>query len=155
MQGGLCFFCDKPLTSPHASVEHLVARANKGGNVDDNCVACCKSLNGLFGSMPLKQKLKILLNQKGDFKCPNGAQKTTAKVKAANLPSAASLNDKYSKLLKNLEQRGTAKPRTVSKLKTTISALFQRIPSDDVDALVQQLQSRGAIAITGSTITYK
>lgn len=155
-QGGLCFFCKKPLAPADASVEHLVASANGGSNRDDNCVACCKSLNALLGSMSLKEKMQVVLNQKGEFKCPNGAQKTTAKAKPAKPSLVAPVNDYYSQLLKNLKQRGNAKPRTVSRLKSMIGALFQsKISPHEVETLVQQLKSSGAITITGSAITYK
>lgn len=71
-QGGICFFCKKPLPKSEASVEHLVASANGGSNSDENCVACCKAVNALLGSMSLKEKIQVVLNQKGQFKCPNG-----------------------------------------------------------------------------------
>lgn len=70
-QGGQCFFCLKQLTKQEASVEHLLASSNGGSNSDDNCVVTCKSLNALLGSMTLKEKIKVVLNQKGKFKCPN------------------------------------------------------------------------------------
>ena len=69
-QGGECFFCRKPLPKGEASIEHLVAAANGGPNHEDNCVACCKTFNAMLGSKPLKQKVQILLNQKGAFRCP-------------------------------------------------------------------------------------
>lgn len=72
-QGGLCFFCKKPLPKSEASVEHLLASANGGNNSDENCVACCKTVNALLGSMSLKEKVQVVLNQKGQFKCPNDA----------------------------------------------------------------------------------
>ena len=61
-QGGLCFFCKKPLAKAAASVEHLVASANGGKNNDENCVACCKAINALLGSMSLKEKVQVVLN---------------------------------------------------------------------------------------------
>jgi len=57
-QGGLCFFCSQMLPKAEASIEHLVAVARGGPNGDDNCVACCKSINMLLGSMSLKEKIK-------------------------------------------------------------------------------------------------
>lgn len=74
-QGGNCFFCEKPLPRSHASVEHLVALTFGGKDGDENCVACCKSLNSLFGRMSLKEKLKIILHQRGSFACPAGIDK--------------------------------------------------------------------------------
>ena len=79
-QGNLCFFCKGPLTAADASVEHLVAKANGGSNGDGNCVACCKSLNNLLGSMSLKEKIQVCLNQSGQFKCPNGVHRKVAKA---------------------------------------------------------------------------
>ena len=70
VQGGLCFFCKQPLPKAEASVEHLFASSNGGSNNDENCVACCKSVNALLGSMSLKEKFQVVLNQKGQFKCP-------------------------------------------------------------------------------------
>ena len=150
-QGGLCFFCKKVLPAADASVEHLVATANSGGNRDDNCVACCKSLNSLLGSMSLKEKIQVILNQKGPFKCPNGSPKKRTEPK----PKAAPDVDRYKHVVANLKQRGTSKPGTVAKLKSTIGALFQgKLPIDAVESLVQQLQSGGVIFIVGSKITY-
>jgi len=155
-QGGMCFFCEKPLARADASVEHLVASANGGLNRDDNCVACCKSLNQLLGSKPLKEKMQVVLNQKGEFKCPNGAQKMTSQAKPAKAPSVVSLNDKYLLVVKNLKKNRSAKPNKLAKLKSMIGALFQgKISPGELDALVQQLQSKGAISISGSAITYK
>ena len=89
-QGGLCFFCREPLPQGEASVEHLVASANGGANGDDNCVACCKALNRLFGSMSLKEKIQLVLNQSGQFKCPNkiGARKSAVANAAVRAPDS-------------------------------------------------------------------
>ena len=59
VQGGLCFFCKQPLPRAEASVEHLLAGANGGSSKDENCVACCKSINALLGSMSLKEKFQV------------------------------------------------------------------------------------------------
>jgi hypothetical protein len=153
VQGGQCFFCKHPLAAADASVEHLVASSNGGSNSDDNCVACCKSLNALLGRMSLKQKLEIVLNQRGQFKCPNGVQTKTGPPAA---PKATKrFAECYAQVVGNLKQRGNAKPRTVAKLKSTIATLVQnKIPPYEVDALVQQLQTQGVISIAGSKITY-
>lgn len=71
-QGGCCFFCQSLLTPGKASVEHLIASSHGGSNDPNNCVVCCQALNALLGSMSLKEKLLVLLNQKGQFKCPAG-----------------------------------------------------------------------------------
>ena len=94
-QGNQCFFCRKPLKPIDASVEHLVASANGGSNGEENCVACCKKLNALLGSKSLKEKVQIVLNQRGGFRCPEDVErerlasvaKATASV-ATNTPKS-------------------------------------------------------------------
>ena len=158
-QGGLCFFCKKPLPKSEASVEHLLASANGGSNSDENCVACCKAVNALLGSMSLKEKVQVVLNQKGQFKCPNdtGSAKAVTQPKATSkTPSAAgSKEEKIKLVIANLKQRGNAKPRTLKTLKSTIASLFPKGLSDiELAALVQQLQSLGKITVSENKVTY-
>lgn len=155
VQGGVCFFCKQPLPKAEASVEHLLASANGGGNSDENCVACCKAVNALLGSMSLKEKFQVVLNQKGQFKCPNGAgsAKTAAKPKTSAI--AKPKNDQLVLVIANLKQRGNSKPRTLKTLTSTISSLFPKgISEADLAALVQQLQSTGKVTVEGSKVTY-
>lgn len=150
-QGGLCFFCEQPLSGADASVEHLVASANGGGNGDDNCVACCKSLNMLLGRMSLKEKLKVVLNQKGSFKCPNDAAKPAPTKVAKAKPAKA----KYGEVVANLKQRGKSKPLTIKKLRSTINSLYQnKLPEKELSSLVQQLRDKGDIVVSGESVKY-
>jgi 5-methylcytosine-specific restriction endonuclease McrA len=71
VQGGLCFFCNRTIPKAEASVEHLVPVSHGGSNNPDNLVACCKTLNGLFANMSVKEKLRVVLKQNGKFVCPN------------------------------------------------------------------------------------
>ena len=147
-QRGECFFCKKPLSQNDASVEHLVARSKGGPNHDENCVVCCKSLNTFLGNKPLKEKIRIFLNQKGSFECPNGNHTTAKKSKPQPLPY-------YAQVVANLKQRRSAKPATVTTLKRTIASLFSnKLSTDQVDALVAQLQSRRVLTINGNKINY-
>jgi hypothetical protein len=162
VQGGLCFFCKEPLPKAEASVEHLVASANGGTNGDENCVACCKSVNALFGSMSLKEKFQVVLNQKGDFKCPNGngtAHSPTpavTKVPPKVTPVMKVKEDRLKLVMENLEQRDKAKPASVKTLGSTISALFlSDITEAEVSALIAKLESTGQIAIAATKVTYK
>jgi len=160
-QGGFCFFCKDPLPQSEASVEHLVASANGGSNNDENCVACCKSLNALFGSMSLKEKIQLVLNQKGQFKCPNkgGAAKarTPASSAQASSPHAAkSLKERLAAVVVDLHKRGSARPRTVKTLTSTIGALFQKQLSEhEVLSLIEQLKSQGIVTVSGTKVSYE
>ena len=69
-QGGDCFFCKQPLQKADASIEHLHAVANGGTSAEENVVACCKAVNALLSSKPLKEKFAIVLRQKTGFRCP-------------------------------------------------------------------------------------
>lgn len=147
VQGGICFFCKQPLPKAEASVEHLLASANGGSNSDENCVACCKAVNALLGRMSLKEKFQVVLNQKGQFKCPNG----TGTVKATAKPK----DEKLALVIANLKQRGNSKPRTLKTLTSTVSSLFPKgISEADLAALVQQLQSTGKVKVEGSKVIY-
>jgi hypothetical protein len=90
-QGGACFFCSAQLPRAEATVEHLVAQANGGSNADHNCVACCHEINMILGSLSLKEKLRIVLNQKGKFICPKRTALGTQcapPITAAQAPAA-------------------------------------------------------------------
>ena len=159
VQGGLCFFCKRPLPKAEASVEHLLASANGGSNNDENCVACCKAVNALFGSMSLKEKFQVVLNQKGQFTCPNGAEPSNATGQVAastRAPAAAKpKDDKFALIVANLKQRGASRPRTLKTLTSTVASLFPKgISEAELVALVQQLQSTGKVSVLNNKVTY-
>lgn len=156
VQGGLCFFCKQTLPKADASVEHLQASANGGSNNDDNCVACCKAVNALLGSMSLKEKFQVVLNQKGGFKCPNGVGSPEKKEKSVASTPPKHPDEKFALVVANLKQRGNSKPRTLKTLTSTVSALFPNsISATELSALVQKLQSTGKIAVAENKLTYK
>jgi hypothetical protein len=168
-QGGQCFFCRRPLPKAEASVEHLVASANGGTNDDGNCVACCKALNHLLGSKSIKEKMQIVLNQRGSFQCPS----TT--VPQPNLVPSPSHADSTAKtvvqtdgngvltaidlVLSDLKKRGASRPRKVSTLTSTIKALLkqQQKPNSNAEVanLIAELQKRGKLVVVDTKVTYK
>ncbi|MGA7949963.1 MAG: HNH endonuclease [Thiobacillaceae bacterium] len=167
VQGGLCFFCKQPLPKAEASVEHLFASANGGSNNDENCVACCKSVNALLGSMSLKEKFQVVLNQNGHFKCPNGAgsakattpQKTPPTVAPKATPKAPTIAkakaDKLAFVVANLKQRGNSKPRTLKTLTSTVASLYPKgLSKGELALLLQQLQSTGRVIVKENKVTY-
>ena len=160
-QGGLCFFCRKPLPQSEASVEHLVASANGGGNGDDNCVACCQALNALLGSMSLKEKIQLILNQRGQFKCPNKtivlkATVADAVVRPSSPRASVSMSERVGRIIDDLRKRASARPRTVKTLSSTISALFQkRLSEQEVLSLIERLRTDGVIVVSGTKVSYE
>ena len=110
-QGEKCFFCQKHLVKSDASVEHLLAQANGGTNVDENVVACCKTLNALLGSKPLKEKISIVLRQKGVFTCPGDRSAPAEQTEQATSKVAAASKTK----LKNTQPKASSPaPNVVS-----------------------------------------
>jgi hypothetical protein len=142
-QGERCFFCKAPLARVDASVEHLVASANGGTNADDHCVACCKTMNRLLGSMSVKQKFEVVLNQNGKFRCPNGNGKQE--------PSG----DHVALVLEDLQRRGGARPKTVRTLSGTIRALLKNgITETDLARILAELQASGRVIIENQKVSY-
>ncbi len=159
-QGGKCFFCERHLAPGEASVEHLVATANGGGNSDENCVACCKQLNALLGRMSLKEKLRVVLNQKGQFKCPapslpdtpSGAPSQSRPGPAKAYPANT---ERLPLVITDLQKRGAARPRTVKTLTSTIGALFKKeLSAEEITDLIKRLQAKGYVAIAETKVTY-
>jgi hypothetical protein len=150
-QGGKCFFCSQHLPRAEASVEHLVAVANGGHNNEHNCVVCCKSLNEHFGSISLKDKFKIILDRRGEFRCPKGSHRIEAKAP----PALSDLERKIRAVVFNLRNRGTARPRTLKTLTSTINALFQKSLSDEqVTAIINKMQKQRLIAVVDTKVSY-
>jgi len=184
MQGGLCFFCRQPLPRSEASIEHLVASANGGTNSEDNCVACCRALNSLLGSKSIKDKLQIVLNQRGDFRCPGlrgpatkpvvsspvaagdtsnppvanpSAVAATVPVPAA--PGRDTHQERLALVVEDLRKRGNARPRKEATLMTTIQALIkqrtnQPISDANLKKLLAALEQRGQVTITEGKVSY-
>jgi hypothetical protein len=158
-QGGDCFFCRKPLARADASVEHLVAVANGGGDYDENCVACCKALNRLFGHMSLKEKLGIVLNQRGDFRCPAAAElaQPTPTIQNKGIDQLPQTNDeRVAAVLSDLHKRGNARPGTPEKLLNTIRNRLTQLgdTANHADAILSELSARGIVTVTEKKVTY-
>ncbi len=167
-QGSQCFFCGKELAKAEASVEHLVASANGGTNDDGNCVACCKALNHLLGSKSIKEKMQIILNQRGNFQCPGNicaqppAAPSPAPSTAAAKPAPALVIGSLSPMdlvMADLQKRGASRPRKVSTLTSTIKALLkqQQKPNSDTEVanLIAELQKRDKVVVSDTKVTYK
>jgi hypothetical protein len=158
LQGGLCFFCSAPLPKEDATVEHLDPKANGGTNADNNCVACCSEINSLLGSMSLKEKIRVILNQKGEFVCPKRAFPQAEPTAKRNPPPTAATIDHYSIVLADLVKRGTSRPKGVESLKNTmrraVPGAQDPLTESQLDSLLGQLQRNGIIQINGTKVSY-
>ncbi|MEM8531071.1 MAG: PIN domain-containing protein [Chloroflexota bacterium] len=73
-------------------------------------------------------------------------------VKAA---TAHTLPEKLTFIVTNLQQRGTAKPRTVTTLTSTINTLFQkRLTETELSLIIKELQKQGSIIINDAKVSY-
>jgi len=64
-------------------------------------------------------------------------------------------DEKVEVIAANLRQRGASKPRTLKTLSSTISSLFQKQLSEaELSSLLDQLQSKGYVAILDTKVTY-
>jgi septum formation topological specificity factor MinE len=105
--------------------------------------------------MSLKEKIRIVLNQKGAFQCPNRTSQTVASSRkpAAQKPNGA---DRLDLVVAELRRRSAAKPRTLKSLNNTISALFHKTLSDqELAAVLVDLQARGIVCVEGANVSYK
>lgn len=159
-QGDRCFFCRKKLERSEACVEHLVAKANGGSNeTNDNCVACCKAVNSLMGSLPLKHKIEIILNQEGPFRCPSDS-----KTKKSQPDPAATTTIKppqieaewLNETIADLKRRGNSRPTRRKTLASTIAAIpkLKGIKDSEISDLMQILETNGVITFSGDKVSY-
>jgi len=166
-QGGHCFFCAKPLPADQASVEHLVAKTHGGVDGDENCVATCKTLNSLFGRMSLKEKMKVMLNQKGSFHCPAGSgaaggqapaasPSSSPKPRPAARPGTLSHEARLDLVIRNLKSRGNSRPGKLGTLENTISAYLTQIGEKPEGAvqLLQELQAKSLVSVDNQKVSY-
>ena len=70
LQGNHCFYCGHNLDPNEASIDHVMPKSLGGKDVVENKVVCCKTINQVFADMPLKEKLKCILQWKGQLPCP-------------------------------------------------------------------------------------
>jgi hypothetical protein len=171
-QGNKCFFCRRLMATGEASVEHLLGQSHGGTSADANVVACCRSVNALFGAMTVKEKLRVVLEQEGRFHCPaqpdppatvaarspvGVAGQRTAGAQADQRSTVAARADgaRLAALILNLGRRGASRPRKLATLASTINATFgKQLSEGEVQSLVAALRTQGLIHVNGEGVSY-
>ena len=74
LQGNRCFYCGTELPASEASIDHVMPKSQGGKDVIENKVVCCRAINNTFADMPLKDKLRSLLQWQGKMPCPRKQQ---------------------------------------------------------------------------------
>lgn len=63
--------------------------------------------------------------------------------------------DRLSVIVEKLRRLGTAKPRAVKTLSSTINAMFlKQLSENELSSLVQELQSAGLVSVAGTKVSY-
>jgi hypothetical protein len=105
-------------------------------------------MNSLLGSMSLKEKIKVVINQKGYFRCPNGlaqvmvgdvAAQSSAVPLAAVLPLSEVVIDGLSETPKKAIAANGERQSSVS----TSENAIQHKPKDVLTAVIKDLKGRG------------
>lgn len=153
-QGNRCFFCDQPIPEGEASIEHLIASSNAGSNDDDNCVACCRSLNMAFGNRPYKEKLRALLSHRGGFTCPVDANRKSEAALSLFAPEF-DVKTHMAAAVADLQKRGESRPRKLPALRNTVATVFQKkLSEDQLSALLTHLAAVGCIVVHENQVSY-
>jgi hypothetical protein len=132
--------------------------------------------------MSLKEKIKVVLNQKGSFKCPNGkalATPASGSHKQTPLPATAlkkqpktplappvrkpppavtaavrSFDEDVAGIVEILKAR--SRPRNLSSLKAILKALADfKLTDQKVNMVIQHLQASGQLKVNNEQVTYK
>ena len=68
---------------------------------------------------------------------------------------ACSSSDRVEAVVAHLHRMGTAKPRAVKTLQSTMNALFQKaLAQDELDELLRLLKQKGVVTVNDTKITY-
>jgi hypothetical protein len=149
LQGNLCFFCQQSIPSGEGSVEHLVAISNGGAKEDENCVACCKTVNVALGNLSVKAKLQVVVNQRRGFVCPR------SESAVANSNHGEPDDERLALVVADLVKRGVSRPRKTTTLKNTVNAVFQnKLSEDELSSLLAGLEARGHVMVQDTKVTY-
>ncbi|MCL6271434.1 HNH endonuclease [Sansalvadorimonas sp. 2012CJ34-2] len=70
LQGNTCFYCGRKLHLKEASIDHVLPRSEGGTDVVANKVVCCRTINQTFANMPIKEKMRCVIQWRGDVPCP-------------------------------------------------------------------------------------
>ena len=155
MQGQCCFFCNEPLAREVASVEHLLAKSREGTNEVDNCVACCQSLNALFDDMTLKEKMDVVLRQRGTFRCPRtlsslpaGTELETPRPPRQMVAAPAPADELLDAAIIYLKKYGPRRPRSLAELLDIVTARFAKeLGGAHPQSLIDHLCAMGIVAV--------
>jgi hypothetical protein len=81
--------------------------------------------------------------------------RSVAEMPIVKASSTKSQPERIAVIVANLQQRGSAKPRTIKTLSSTIAALFKKsLTEDEIAGLLKAMEGKGHIAINDTKVTY-
>ncbi len=114
--------------------------------------------------MSLKEKIRVILNQKGSFKCPNNKTPATAakpepsKSLNPNQITPASKADSYTIVLVDLKKRGSSRSRKIEILKSTMQTALNNaknpLTATQLESLIRRFQAEGKITLEETKVYY-
>ena len=174
LQGQRCFFCEQPISSGEASIQHLAALGNGGTNADDNCVVCCSAVNAMLGNLTVKEKIQVSLRHRGAFVCPRAAtgdrvnnkkpfqNRDWLRVREVPVPGfeiaskpanaiSAGIMEAVLDVLMGFEDH---RPRSLKTLRKVIAHEIPRLSRVVMNTVVENLKDQGHIAMQGDRVIY-
>lgn len=100
------------------------------------------------GFDPLIQHLK-------SKKILSGRSKSVADIPIVKAATSKTPNDRIAVVIADLQRRGSAKPRTVKTLTSTVHSIFLKQLSDhELSSILSALEKQGCITITNTKVSY-
>lgn len=100
------------------------------------------------GFDPLIQHLK-------SKKILSGRSKSVADIPIVKASTSKTPNDRIAVVIADLQRRGSAKPRTVKTLTSTVHSIFLKQLSDhELSSILSALEKQGCITITNTKVSY-
>jgi PIN domain len=100
------------------------------------------------GFDPLIAHLKSL-------KVPVHRSKDVSEIPIVKVSTSKTIDEKILVVIEYLKSRGSAVPKTVKTLTSTIQSVFQKnILESEQEAIIAALQEQGAIAVVGAKVSY-
>lgn len=89
------------------------------------------------------------------MKIPVLRSKDVSEIQIVKASTSKTIEEKINVVTDYLKSRGTAVPKTIKTLTSTIQSVFQKnIPETEQETIIAALQEQGAIAVIGAKVSY-
>ncbi|MEY4911690.1 MAG: hypothetical protein RL761_1353 [Pseudomonadota bacterium] len=89
------------------------------------------------------------------MKIPVLRSKDVSEIQIVKASTSKTIEEKINVVTDYLKSRGTAVPKTIKTLTSTIQSVFQKnIPEAEQETIIAAMQEQGAIAVVGSKVSY-